>query len=195
LSTEFQVFFSRSPSGVRGEYGQPQVAVSELERQVAAARKRAAEELHQQYEAQINDLRAEAVEFHQQFLDQFEQATQRWQRKWEEQVPQLIFAGVRAVLSDFECTDEQLHDWVKGTLDEAGANDKSELEVRLSPRNAERLEKFWKENDITLPGSCRLHPMSDQTDVECRVIGRRGIFDASLTERLAQLKRLWNLAE
>jgi flagellar biosynthesis/type III secretory pathway protein FliH len=195
LSTEFQLFFAAAPSAVRAEYAPPLVPRAELEAQIRAARRAATEELRQQYEAQISDLRTEAVEFHQHLLSQLDENTRTWMSEWEARVPELIFAGVRAVLSEFEMSEEQLQAWVRGTLDEAGASDKSELEVRLSPKNVARLERFWAENALGLPVRARLHAIAGYSEVECRVVGRRGIFDASLNGRLGQLKRLWNLSE
>lgn len=195
MSTEFQLFFGASPSGVRAEYGQPHVPQDRVDTLVDNARRRAAEDLRQQYEAQISDLRSEAVEFHQQLLGQIEEAARRWMREWERQVPTLIFSGVRAVLADFKLTDEQLHAWVERTLAECGASDKSELEIRLSPKNVERIQAFWREHEVELPQSFRLHPMPEYSEVECRVVGRRGILDASLPVRLSQLSRAWKLTE
>lgn len=195
MSTDYQILFTTSPSAVRGEFGQPQVPQAEVETRLSELRRKVLDDTRQQYEAQINDLRGEAVEFHQQVLDQVEKALTAWQKEWVEQVPQLIFAGVKAVLADFSLGDEQLHGWVRRTLDEAGANDQSELEVRLSSHNVQRLEAFWESNDIAVPGKCRLHAIESYHDLECRVVGKRGIFDASLPVRLEQLKRLWNLAE
>ena len=195
MSTEFQLFFNSSPRAVTAEYGQPLMPQDQVQTLVEGARRKASDELRQQYEAQISDLRSEAIEFHQQLLGQVEEAARRWMREWERQVPELIFAGVRAVLADFELTDDQLHEWVRRTLAECGASDKSELEIRLSPKNVERLKAYWEEHAVELPQSFRLHAMSDYSEVECRVIGRRGILDASLPVRLNQLKRAWNLSE
>lgn len=194
MSAEFQAYFPQAPVRMRLEKVEPGVPRKEMEARVAEARARAAEELHQQYEAQIADMRSEAVAFHQQLLGRVHDAVTEWTSDWERQVPELVLAGVRAVLSDFQLSDEQLAQWVERALREAGVNERSELEIRLSEHNAERLEAFWKTNDIRLPESCFVTPVAGLSDVDCRVVGRSGILDASLPVRLSQLRRLWKLA-
>lgn len=193
MSTELQVFFDAPPSGVTAKYRQASVPQNEVDAQISATRMKAAEDLRQQYEAQLSDMRTEAVEFHQHLVSSIEDALGRWKARWEEQVPALVFAGVHSVLSDFELSDEQLHAWVKRTFDECGAKDKGTLEVRLSPKNVHRLQAFWKEQEITVPETCVLHAAKECSDVDCRIVGRRGILDASLPVRLSQLRRLWSL--
>lgn len=193
MSAEFQVFLRRSPSRVEARYVESSISASEAEARVAESRQRASEELRAQYEAQLNDMRQEAVEFHQQLLGSLEGAVERWMREWESQVPELVFAGVRAVLADFELSDADLHGWVQRALQENNASGKSEVEIRLSPKNAERLGAYWEDNDLSLPAHCRLHAEPDYSEVECRVVGQSGILDASLTTRLAGLQRLWRV--
>ncbi|MFP4541788.1 MAG: FliH/SctL family protein [Opitutales bacterium] len=174
-------------------YAEPMVSASEVEVRVAAARETAETELRDHYQAQLNDVRQEAVAFHQQILGSLETALERWMQQWEAQVPELVFAGVRAVLSDFELTDEQLDTWVRRALAAQVGGEKTEVEIRLSPDNARKLEAYWAENELGLPPRCRLKPDSSCTAVECRLVGEGGILDASLTSRLSQLQRLWKL--
>lgn len=194
MSAEFRVFFSSAPSAVEATTVAETVPAEEVEHRVAEARKAAVAEVRDQYEAQLAELRTEAVEFHQSFFERLERTLDQWTGEWEREVPELVFAGVRAVLADFEMTDAQLHEWVQRALQEQGVTARSEIELRLSPANAERLERYWAKAEIALPAGCQLRAMPTFSDLECRLAGKGGILDASLTERLKQLQRLWKLA-
>ncbi len=194
MSAEFQIFFKQPPSRVKAEYTPSTIPARELEERLAEARAKAADDLRQHYDAQISDMRSEAVEFHQQLVGRIEAALADWSAEWERQVPSLILIGVRAVLADFKLTDEQLSGWVHRALEEVGATDRSEFEIQLSPHNVQRLAAFWEDNGISLPGACFLSPVPELSEVDCRVAGRSGILDASLPNRLSQLRRLWKLA-
>lgn len=194
MSASFQVFFPEALRSVTPRFSESSIPESGVEALLTEAREEAAAQVRQQYEAQINDLRTEAVEFHQQFLGHLQETLEKWMEHWEADVPKLVFSGVRAVLADFEFTDEQLHAWLNKALRDAGAGEKGHLEVNLSADNIKRLEAYWKENGLSLPKNCRLRLDDHCSPVDCRVVGQKGIVDASLPVRLSQLSRLWRVS-
>ena len=195
MSAEFQVFFRQSPTAIALQRREPMVSVAEMEAAVEEASRSAVEKLRQGYEAQLNELRSEAIEFHQHFINAMEDAMERWKADWEREIPALVFAGVRAVLKDFELSDEQLQQWVNGALVEYGFSEKSRIELHISPRNHERLRAFWERAGLAAPPFCQICPDPSLSDGQCIVSGMGGILDASLPNRLSQLQRLWKLAQ